>query len=52
MAAAGNVGKQVRNVAVLLAGGKVSFIQQKMLLPFYDVFDEQRYFEPGALSRP
>jgi NAD+ synthase (glutamine-hydrolysing) len=42
------VGKQVRNVAVLLAGGKVSFVQQKMLLPFYDVFDEQRYFEAGT----
>jgi NAD+ synthase (glutamine-hydrolysing) len=26
----------------------VSFVQQKMLLPFYDVFDEQRYFEPAA----
>jgi NAD+ synthase (glutamine-hydrolysing) len=48
MATAGNVGKQVRNVAVLLAGGKVSFVQQKMLLPFYDVFDEQRYFEAGT----
>jgi NAD+ synthase (glutamine-hydrolysing) len=23
-------------------------VQQKMLLPFYDVFDEQRYFEPAA----
>ena len=42
------VGKQVRNVAALLAGGRVSFEQQKMLLPFYDVFDEQRYFEPAA----
>jgi NAD+ synthase (glutamine-hydrolysing) len=42
------VGKQARNVAVLLAGGKLSFVQQKMLLPFYDVFDEQRYFEPAA----
>ena len=42
------VGKQVRNVAALLCGGKVSFVQQKMLLPFYDVFDEQRYFEPAA----
>ncbi|HEX3374438.1 MAG TPA: NAD+ synthase [Edaphobacter sp.] len=48
MATAGSVGKQVRNVAVLLAGGKQSFVQQKMLLPFYDVFDEQRYFEPGT----
>lgn len=41
-------GKHARNVAALLSAGKVSFIQQKMLLPFYDVFDEQRYFEPGA----
>jgi NAD+ synthase (glutamine-hydrolysing) len=47
MAAVASVGKQVRNVAVLLADGKVSFVQQKMLLPFYDVFDEQRYFEAG-----
>lgn len=41
-------GKHVRNVAALLSGGKVSFVQQKTLLPFYDVFDEQRYFEPAA----
>ncbi len=40
-------GKHVRNVAVLLSGGKAAFTQQKMLLPFYDVFDEQRYFEPA-----
>jgi NAD+ synthase (glutamine-hydrolysing) len=48
MATVANVGKQVRNVAVLLREGKVSFVQQKMLLPFYDVFDEQRYFEAGS----
>ncbi len=48
MASVSKVGKQVRNVAVLLAGGKVSFVQQKMLLPFYDVFDEQRYFEAAT----
>jgi NAD+ synthase (glutamine-hydrolysing) len=48
MPAISPVGKQVRNVAALLAGGKVKFVQQKMLLPFYDVFDEQRYFEPAA----
>lgn len=47
MPATSSVGKQVRNVAVLLSGGKVRFVQQKMLLPFYDVFDEQRYFEPA-----
>jgi len=48
MAAVSPVGKHVRNVAALLSGGTVSFVQQKMLLPFYDVFDEQRYFEPAA----
>ncbi len=40
-------GKHVRNVAVLLDEGRLQFVQQKMLLPFYDVFDEQRYFEPA-----
>jgi NAD+ synthase (glutamine-hydrolysing) len=48
MAAVSKVGKRVRNVAALLSEGRVSFVQQKMLLPFYDVFDEQRYFEPGT----
>ena len=43
----GAEGKRACNVAALLSGGEVSFIQQKMLLPFYDVFDEQRYFEPA-----
>ncbi len=41
-------GKHARNVAALVSAGRVSFIQQKMLLPFYDVFDEQRYFEPAS----
>ena len=40
-------GKRARNLAVLLEGGAVRYEQQKMLLPFYDVFDEQRYFEPA-----
>ena len=48
MPAVNDTGKRVRNVAVLLAGGEVRFVQQKMLLPFYDVFDEQRYFEPAV----
>jgi NAD+ synthase (glutamine-hydrolysing) len=48
LAADGNAsGKRARNVAALLSGGRVTFLQQKMLLPFYDVFDEQRYFEPA-----
>jgi NAD+ synthase (glutamine-hydrolysing) len=48
MPAASKIGKRVSNVAVLLSQGKQAFVQQKMLLPFYDVFDEQRYFEPAA----
>jgi NAD+ synthase (glutamine-hydrolysing) len=43
----GTRGKHVRNVAVLMEDGEARFTQQKMLLPFYDVFDEQRYFEPA-----
>jgi NAD+ synthase (glutamine-hydrolysing) len=42
-----DAGKHARNVAALLSKGRVTFLQQKMLLPFYDVFDEQRYFEPA-----
>ena len=48
MPASSAVGKRVCNVAALLSGGKVAFVQRKTLLPFYDVFDEQRYFEPAA----
>lgn len=48
MPADGAIGKRVRNVAALLKNGNLAFVQQKMLLPFYDVFDEQRYFEPAA----
>jgi NAD+ synthase (glutamine-hydrolysing) len=40
-------GKHVRNVAVLMQSGVVLATQAKTLLPFYDVFDEQRYFEPA-----
>ena len=40
-------GRPAVNRAALLQGGKVLFSQQKMLLPFYDVFDEQRYFAPA-----
>ncbi|SFG70540.1 NAD+ synthase (glutamine-hydrolysing) [Desulfotomaculum arcticum] len=36
------------NSAILLAGGCISGIQHKTLLPFYDVFDEKRYFAPAA----
>ena len=42
-------GKPAINAAVLLDGGRLLLEQHKRLLPFYDVFDEQRYFAP---SRP
>jgi NAD+ synthase (glutamine-hydrolysing) len=37
-------GKRIWNTAVVLQRGQVQFRQRKMLLPNYDVFDEQRYF--------
>ena len=37
-------GKHAVNAAVLLDKGQILLEQHKMLLPFYDVFDEQRYF--------
>jgi len=40
-------GKSVMNSAALLSDGKISFLQSKMLLPTYDVFDELRYFAPA-----
>jgi len=45
--AEGGAGKRIRNVAALMEGGEIRSLQQKMLLPYYDVFDEQRYFEPA-----
>ena len=40
-------GKAVMNSAALLQDGKIAFIQSKMLLPNYDVFDEMRNFAPA-----
>ena len=39
------VGTGVYNSAALCYDGKVQFIQNKTLIPNYDVFDEVRYFE-------
>lgn len=41
------VGRPLVNAAVLLRDGRVSDTFAKSLLPTYDVFDEDRYFEPG-----
>ena len=40
-------GKPAVNAAVLLDKGQLILEQHKRLLPFYDVFDEQRYFAPA-----
>jgi NAD+ synthase (glutamine-hydrolysing) len=39
-------GRPLFNTAVLLRGGRVEQRFRKALLPTYDVFDEDRYFEP------
>ncbi|MFL2504409.1 MAG: NAD(+) synthase [Candidatus Azotimanducaceae bacterium] len=41
-------GKPFRNNAVVINKGKVIGEYTKQLLPFYDVFDELRYFQPGT----
>src|SRR5690606_22985883 len=44
---ADSVGRSLRNAAAYCADGRVLAVRHKSLLPTYDVFDEQRYFEPG-----
>lgn len=41
-------GKPFKNMAAVLQDGCIIATYQKQLLPFYDVFDEPRYFEPGT----
>lgn len=47
----GKVGRPLFNTMGVLQNGKVRFIQNKTLLPEYDVFDEGRYFEPTTKHR-
>src|ERR1035437_686900 len=49
--AEGGEGKTLSNSAAFLSGGQVRFVQSKMLLPTYDVFDETRYFAPAAQQK-
>jgi NAD+ synthase/NAD+ synthase (glutamine-hydrolysing) len=42
-----DTGKSAMNSAALLMDGKIAFVQSKMLLPTYDVFDEMRNFAPA-----
>jgi NAD+ synthase (glutamine-hydrolysing) len=46
-AAHAETGKSVMNSAALLKDGRLAFLQSKMLLPTYDVFDEMRNFAPA-----
>jgi len=45
-------GKPFRNAAALLERGKPIRRTYKSLLPTYDVFDEDRYFEPATQVEP
>ena len=45
--AKGGAGKPFANMAAVIRQGKIEDTYQKQLLPFYDVFDEARYFQAG-----
>ena len=42
-----STGKKCHNAAAFINNGEIIAKYYKRLLPFYDVFDETRYFEPG-----
>ncbi len=43
-------GPRLRNAVAVVAGGRITAVARKRLLPTYDVFDEARYFAPGSAS--
>jgi NAD+ synthetase len=45
-------GREVTNSVALLQHGKILTTRAKTLLPTYDVFDEDRYFEPATENLP
>ena len=45
-------GREATNAVALLQQGKILATRAKTLLPTYDVFDEDRYFEPATENRP
>ena len=45
-------GREVTNSVALLRNGKIAAMRAKSLLPTYDVFDEDRYFEPAQENQP
>ncbi len=48
----GGPGRLLTNAAALCADGRVLGVREKTLLPTYDVFDEDRYFDPGVENAP
>jgi NAD+ synthetase len=45
-------GRPLRNSAAVLQNGNIIWRTHKCLLPTYDVFDEERYFEPPKTIAP
>lgn len=45
-------GRELYNSVALLHEGNIKDIRHKTLLPTYDVFDEDRYFEPALANEP
>jgi NAD+ synthetase len=45
-------GRALRNAAAVLQNGNIVWRTHKCLLPTYDVFDEDRYFEPAKTIAP
>lgn len=45
-------GRSLFNSAAVLHEGRIVWRQNKSLLPTYDVFDEDRYFEPAKSTAP
>jgi NAD+ synthetase len=45
-------GRALHNSAAVLQNGKIIWRTHKSLLPTYDVFDEDRYFEPAKSAAP
>lgn len=45
-------GRPLANAAALLHAGRIAAVRHKTLLPTYDVFDEDRYFEPARSNEP
>jgi NAD+ synthase (glutamine-hydrolysing) len=45
-------GREVTNSVALLQHGRIVATRAKTLLPTYDVFDEDRYFEPATGNTP